>query len=79
MAINFRLAFYYYGRLIIDPRRIARAYLAFPFWMDLVATWPFDMMFDSFMPTRNGDSLLSLLGTNGANCLGFVRDAWIFR
>ena len=44
------------GRLVVAPTKIVIRYLRFHFWVDVIATFPFDMVFD------DGNSALSALG-----------------
>ena len=47
IALNFCTAIRVKGFLVTDRRQIAREYLRFWFWVDLLASFPFDIVFTS--------------------------------
>mmetsp|Transcript_5649 Transcript_5649/g.35073 ORF Transcript_5649/g.35073 Transcript_5649/m.35073 type:complete len:796 (+) Transcript_5649:230-2617(+) len=63
IVVNFNLAYYVRNKLIMDRKLIAKRYLSFMFWVDLVGVFPFDIVALAIAGQLNSQSSLgSYLG-----------------
>merc|ERR1719387_1092995 len=49
MILSFRTGYIHGGHLIMDPHKIARHYLSFWFWIDIMANLPWEYLVGGFM------------------------------
>ena len=50
--LNFRTGHVHDGHLVMDPRKIARHYLEFWFWIDVLACIPFEQILEGMYPNK---------------------------
>jgi hyperpolarization activated cyclic nucleotide-gated potassium channel 2 len=53
--LNFNTGFYSRGMLIVSRRKIALNYLKFWFWLDFIASFPYDLIIESFIDDKDGE------------------------
>ena len=53
IVLNFNTGFYYKGTLVVSRKAIALNYLKFWFWMDLLASFPYELVMNAIMSDSN--------------------------
>jgi hypothetical protein len=56
ILLNFTTAYYENGIQVTDRKKIILKYLSFWFWIDLVSTFPYDLLIESVMGGDAGDA-----------------------
>jgi hypothetical protein len=56
IVLNFNTGFYSKGMLIVSRKQIALNYIKFWFWLDLLASFPYDVIVESFIGKEDEDN-----------------------